>query len=155
VWEVEARKKRRIWQFVRTYLGSLAGVLALGFLLLVSLLLSTALSASGKYLSPHLPEAALHIVGSIISFGLITLLFAMMFKWLPDTSVRWRDVWLGAGKLLISLYIGEQALESTYGAAASLVVLLIWIYYSSQIVLMGVEIELRDLDQSVIGGNSA
>jgi membrane protein len=78
----------------------------------------------------------------------ITLLFAMMFKWLPDTSVRWRDVWLGAaitaalfeiGKLLISVYIGKQALESTYGAAASLVVLLIWIYYSSQIVLMGAE----------------
>ena len=96
VWEVEARKKGGTWQFVRTYLVSLAGVLALGFLLLVSLLLSTALSASGKYLSPHLPEAALHIVGSIVSFGVITLLFAMMFKWLPDTSVRWRDVWLGA-----------------------------------------------------------
>lgn len=148
VWEVEARKKGGTWQFVRTYLVSLAGVLALGFLLLVSLLLSTAVSASGKYLSPHLPEAALHIVGSIISFGVITLLFAMMFKWLPDTSVRWRDVWLGAaitaalfeiGKLLISVYIGKQALESTYGAAASLVILLIWIYYSSQIVLMGAE----------------
>jgi membrane protein len=148
VWEVEARKKGGTWQFVRTYLVSLAGVLALGFLLLVSLLLSTALSASGKYLSPHLPEATLHIVGSIISFGVITLLFAMMFKWLPDTSVRWRDVWLGAaitaalfeiGKLLISVYIGKQALESTYGAAASLVVLLIWIYYSSQVVLMGAE----------------
>ena len=148
VWEVEARKKGGIWQFVLTYLVSSAGVLALGFLLLVSLLLSTALSASGKYLSPHLPEAALHIVGSIISFGVITLLFGMMFKWLPDTSVRWRDVWLGAaitaalfeiGKLLISVYIGKQALESTYGAAASLVVLLIWIYYSSQIVLMVAE----------------
>jgi hypothetical protein len=151
VWKVEARKKVGIWQFVRTYLVSLAGVLALGFLLLASLLLSTALSASGKYLSPHLPEATLHIVGSIISFGVITLLFAMMFKWLPDTSVRWRDVWLGAaitaalfeiGKLLISVYIGKQALESTHGAAASLVVLLIWIYYSSQIVLMGAEFRM-------------
>ena len=148
VWEVEARKKGGIWQFVRTYLVSLAGVMALGFLLLVSLLLTTALSASGKYLVPHLPEAALQIVGSIFSFAVITLLFAMMFKWLPDTPVRWRDVWLGAaitaalfeiGKLLIGLYIGKQALESTYGAAASLVVLLIWIYYSSQIVLMGAE----------------
>ena len=148
VWEVESRKKGGIWQFVRTYLVSLAGVLALGFLLLVSLLLTTALSASSKYLVPHLPEAALQIVGSIASFGVITLLFATMFKWLPDTPVRWRDVWLGAaitaalfeiGELLIGLYIGKQALESTYGAAASLVVLLIWIYYSSQIVLMGAE----------------
>ncbi|MFZ3328445.1 MAG: YhjD/YihY/BrkB family envelope integrity protein [Methylocella sp.] len=138
VWKVEARKKVGIWQFVRTYLVSLAGVLALGFLLLASLLLRTALSASGKYLSPHLPEATLHIVGSI------------MFKWLPDTSVRWRDVWLGAaitaalfeiGKLLISAY-GKQALESTRGAAASLVVLLIWIYHSSQIVVMGAEFRM-------------
>jgi uncharacterized BrkB/YihY/UPF0761 family membrane protein len=79
---------------------------------------------------------------------MITLLFAMMFKWLPDTDVAWRDVWLGAavtavlfeiGKFLIGLYIGKQGLESTYGAAASLVVLLIWVYYSSQLVLMGAE----------------
>lgn len=74
--------------------------------------------------------------------------FALMFKWLPDTQVAWRDVWLGAaltaalfemGKLLIGLYIGKLGLESTFGAAASLVILLIWIYYSSQIVLMGAE----------------
>ena len=86
--------------------------------------------------------------GFALSFAFITLLFAMMFKWLPDTVVAWRDVWLGAavtailfeiGKLLIGLYIGKQGLESTFGAAASLVVLLIWVYYSSQIVLMGAE----------------
>jgi membrane protein len=148
VWEVEPPKNGGIWPFVRTYLASLAGVLAVGFLLLVSLLLTTALSAGGKYFAPYLPEAALLIVGSFVSFGVITLLFAMMFKWLPDTPVKWRNVWLGAvitaalfeiGKFLIGLYIGKQALESTYGAAASLVVLLIWIYYSSQIVLMGAE----------------
>jgi membrane protein len=148
VWEVEAPKNGGIWSFVRTYIASLAGVLAVGFLLLVSLLLTTLLSAGGKYFAPYLPEAALQVSGSLVSFGVITLLFAMMFKWLPDTPVNWRNVWLGAaitaalfeiGKLLIGLYIGKQALESTYGAAASLVVLLIWIYYSSQIVLMGAE----------------
>src|SRR5450631_1240736 len=148
VWEVEPPKNGGIWPFVRTYLASLAGVLAVGFLLLVSLLLTTALSAGGKYFASYLPGAALLIVGSLVSFGVITLLFAMMFKWLPDIPVRWRNVWLGAaitaalfeiGKFLIGLYIGKQALESTYGAAASLVVLLIWIYYSSQIVLMGAE----------------
>jgi membrane protein len=78
-----------------------------------------------------------------------TLLFAMMFKWLPDTPIDWHDVWLGAiltttffeiGKLAIGFYIGRQGLESTYGAAASIIVLLIWVYYSSQIVLMGAEI---------------
>jgi len=149
VWEVEAPKSGGVWSFLRTYIASLAGVLAVGFLLLVSLLLTTLLSAVGKYIAPYLPEVALQIAGSLVSFGVITLLFAMMFKWLPDTPVNWRDVWPGAaitaalfeiGKLLIGLYIGKQALESTYGAAASLVVLLIWIYYSSQIVLMGAEL---------------
>jgi membrane protein len=148
VWDVESPQGSGVWYFVRTYLVSLAGVLALGFLLLISLLLTTALSAGGKYIAPYLPEAAMQVVGSLISFAVITLLFAMMFKWLPDTKIAWRDVWLGAvitallfeiGKLLIGLYIGKQGLESTFGAAASLVVLLIWVYYSSQIVLMGAE----------------
>jgi len=112
------------------------------------LLLTTALAAGGKYIAPYVPELAMHALGSAVSFGMVTLLFAMMFKWLPDTHVARRDVWLGAtvtaalfevGKLLIGLYIGKQGLESTYGAAASLVVLLIWVYYSSQVVLMGAE----------------
>jgi membrane protein len=148
VWEVQAPAGGGIWAFLRTYIVSLAGVMAVGFLLLVSLLVTTILSAAGKYLAPYLPEAAMQLAGSVLSLGVITLLFAMMFKWLPDAVVRWRDVWVGAaltaalfeiGKLLIGLYIGKQALESTYGAAASLVVLLIWVYYSSQIVLMGAE----------------
>jgi membrane protein len=148
VWEVEPPKASSIWHFVRTYMVSLAAVLALGFLLLISLLLTTALALSGKYFAPYVPEMAMHALGSLVSFGMITLVFAMMFKWLPDTDVAWRDVWLGAavtaalfeiGKLLIGLYIGKQGLESTYGAAASLVVLLIWVYYSSQLVLMGAE----------------
>jgi membrane protein len=83
-----------------------------------------------------------------VSFALIALLFALMFKWMPDAPVQWRDVWLGAiataalfetGKFLIGLYIGKQGLESTYGAASSLVVVLIWVYYSAQIVLLGAE----------------
>ncbi len=90
----------------------------------------------------------LHIVGWLVSFVLVTLLFAMMFKWLPDTDVTWRDVWLGAaitaalfelGKFLIGIYIGRESLGSTYGAAASIVVILIWVYYTSQIVLLGAE----------------
>ena len=148
VWEVEPPKASSVWGFVRTYMVSLAAVLSLGFLLLISLLLTTALAVGGRYFAPYVPEAAMHAVGSLVSFGMITLLFAMMFKWLPDTDVAWRDVWLGAavtavlfeiGKFLIGLYIGKQGLESTYGAAASLVVLLIWVYYSSQLVLMGAE----------------
>jgi membrane protein len=147
VWGVEI-KKSGVWQFIRTYLVSLAGVLSLGFLLLVSLLVSTVLAAGSKSLAPYLPEALLQVVSSAVSFAFITVLFAMMFKGLPDAEVAWRDVWAGAavtallfeiGKFLIGLYIGKQGLESTFGAAASLVVLLIWVYYSSQIVLMGAE----------------
>jgi membrane protein len=148
VWEVPASKLSGVWGFVRTYLVSFAGVLSLGFLLLVSLLFTTLLAAGAKYIEPWLPEAAMQATGFVVSLGFITLLFAMMFKWLPDANVAWRDVWLGAaatallfevGKFVIGLYIGKQGLESTFGAAASLVVLLIWVYYSSQIVLMGAE----------------
>jgi membrane protein len=164
VWEVEPPKASCIWDFVRTYMISLAAVLSLGFLLLVSLLLTTALAAGGKYIAPYVPELAMHALGSATSFAMITLLFAMMFKWLPDTHVAWRDVWLGAavtaalfeiGKVLIGLYIGKQALESTYGAAASLVVLLIWVYYSSQLVLMGAEFTRAYATRRALGNVSA
>jgi membrane protein len=148
VWEAEVPKRSGIWGFVRTYAVSLAGVLSLGFLLLVSLVITTALSAMGSMLAPYLPEFVFHLVSFLISFAVITLLFAMMFKWLPDVEVTWRDVAPGAiataalfeiGKLLIGLYIGKQGLESTYGAAASIVVVLIWVYYSAQLVLFGAE----------------
>jgi membrane protein len=147
VWGVES-KKGGAWQFVRTYLVSLAGVLSLGFLLLISLLVSTFLAAGSAYVAPYMPELMLHALSSAVSLIVIAVLFAMMFKWLPDAEIAWRDVWAGAivtavlfevGKLLIGVYIGKQGLESTYGAAASLVVLLVWVYYSSQIVLLGAE----------------
>ena len=167
VWEVEPPRGSGIWDFVRTfrtYMVSLAAVLSLGFLLLVSLMLTTALAAGGKYIAPYVPELAMHALGSALSVGMVTLLFAMMFKWLPDTYVAWRDVWPGAavtaalfeiGKLLIGLYIGKQALESTYGAAASLVVLLIWVYYSSQLVLMGAEFTRAYAQRRAVGNMSA
>jgi membrane protein len=148
VWEVETPPGSGTWRFVRTYIWSLAGVLSVGFLLLVSMLLTAALSALGKYIAPYLPEATLQIAGFLASFAVIAIFFAMMFKWLPDAPIAWRDVWLGAiltaalfevGKFLIGLYIGKQGLESTYGAAASIVVVLIWVYYSAQLVLMGAE----------------
>jgi membrane protein len=149
VWEVEESKESGLWHFVRTYVLSLAAVLALGFLLLVSLLVTTALAAIGKFAAPYMPEGILHVVSMLVSFAVVAILFAMMFKWLPDASLAWRNVWLGAfltalffevGKAAIGFYIGKQGLESTYGAAASIVVLLIWVYYTSQIVLMGAEV---------------
>jgi membrane protein len=149
VWEVEESEDSGIWHFSRNYVLSFAAVLTLGFLLLVSLIVSAALAAAGKHAAIYLPEAALHVVSTSISFVVVAALFAMMFKWLPDVSVGWRDVWLGAlltalffeiGKAAIGFYIGKQGLESTYGAAASIVVVLIWVYYTSQIILMGAEV---------------
>jgi len=96
VWEVEAPPGSGIWRFVRTYIWSLAGVLSLGFLLLISMLLTAGLSAAGKYIAPYLSEATLQVAGFVVSFAVISVLFAMMFKWLPDTPIAWRDVWLGA-----------------------------------------------------------
>jgi len=148
VWDVDERKINSVWQFIHTYLISLTAVIGMGFLLLISLAFTTALSAAGQYLGAQLPQMVLQVAGSFVSFAAISAMFAIMFKLLPDTEVEWRDVWLGAaitaalfelGKLLIGIYVGKLALASTHGAAASLVILLIWVYYSSQIVLLGAE----------------
>jgi len=148
VWEAEAAGGSGVWGFVRTYVVSLAGVLALGFLLLISLLLTTALAAGAGLFASFIPESVLHVFSFLLGFAMSSVLFAMMFKWLPDDEISWRDVWLGGvvtallfeiGKFLIGFYIGKQGLESTFGAASSIVVLLIWVYYSAQIVLYGAE----------------
>jgi membrane protein len=149
VWEVERTPGTGVWYYLRSYVLSFAGVLAVGFLLMVSLLVTTALAAIGKYTAGYVHEWLLHFLNLLVSFSVITVLFAMMFKWLPDTPVDWHDVRLGAistavffeiGKLAIGFYIGQQGLESAYGAAASIIVVLVWVYYSSQIILMGAEI---------------
>jgi membrane protein len=148
VWEIKPRPRGGLWGFARDYVFSLAGVLTVGFLLLVSMLLTAGLAAFTRAYGTFIPEAAMQAVGFAVSFAVIGLLFSLMFKWLPDADVRWRDVWLGGfgtaalfeiGKFLIGFYIGKQGLESTYGASASIVVVLIWIYYTAQIVLFGAE----------------
>jgi membrane protein len=127
----------------------LAAVLALGFLLLVSLVVTAVLASIGKFAVPYMQEWGLHLVSILVSLSVISLLFAVMFKWLPDAEVDWYDVWLGAivtavlfeiGKTAIGFYIGKQGLDSTYGAAASIIVVLLWVYYTSQIILMGAEV---------------
>jgi membrane protein len=161
VWEVRSAPDSGLWSFVRTYVLSLAGVVTLGFLLLTSMLLTAALAALGKYIGTFVSEALLQAVGFVASFAVISLLFALMFKWLPDAEVAWRDVWLGAvgtaalfeiGKYVIGFYVGKQGLESKYGAAASIVVLLIWVYYSAQIVLFGAEFTKARKRQRTSGG---
>jgi membrane protein len=148
VWEVQPKPGGGIWGFARNYVLSLAGVLTIGFLLLVSMLLTAGLSAFTRTFGTFIPEPLLQAAGFVVSFAVISVLFALMFKWLPDAQVDWRDVWLGAlataalfeiGKFLIGFYIGKQGLESTYGASASIVIVLIWVYYTAQIVLLGAE----------------
>jgi len=119
VWEVETTPGSGIWRFVRSYVLSLAGVLSLGFLLLVSLLVTAALGAASKYVAPYLPEAALQIAGFAASFAVISLLFAMMFKWLPDTKVEWRDVWLGAVLTAALFEVGKFPSASISASRAS------------------------------------
>lgn len=148
VWEVEPRSGGGIWGFARNYVLSLAGVLTVGFLLLVSMLLTAGLAAATRSFGSVIPEPFMQTAGFVVSFAVISVLFAAMFKWMPDAPVAWRDVWLGSvataalfeiGKFLIGFYIGKQGLESTYGASASIVVVLIWVYYTAQIVLFGAE----------------
>lgn len=149
VWEVGPPQRAGLQSYFLTYLLSLGGVLTLGFLLMVSLLLTTVIAAAGKYAASFAGPLLLPAATMLVSFTVIAVLFGMMFKWLPDAPIDWHDVWLGAlvtaalfeiGKFAIGFYIGRQGLESTYGAAASIVVVLIWVYYSSQIILMGAEI---------------
>lgn len=150
IWEVEGQASSGLWGYLRTYLVSLAGIVGLGFLLAVSLVVSALLAALPQVLGRSGPLTLVwQLVNFAVSLGVLTLLFAMALKWLPDTAVAWADVWPGAalaallfnaGKLAIAWYIGTQGLESTYGAAASVVVLLIWVYWSAQILLLGAEV---------------
>lgn len=150
VWGVEPKTGRGIWGTIKDRFFSILAVMGTGFLLLVSLVLTAALAAFGKLFQSWLPahESVLHLANFAISFGVITLLFAMMFKLLPDAKVAWRDVWVGAaltsflfsvGKFLIGMYLGKTDVASAYGSAGSLVILLVWVYYSSQILLYGAE----------------
>ena len=126
-------------------------VLGLGFLLLVSLVVSAALGAVGNFIAPLLPWPVflLESVNFLLSLGVIALLLAMIFKYLPDAEIAWSDVWMGAavaslllttGKALIGLYLARSTVASAYGAASSLVIILTWVYYSAQIVLFGAEV---------------
>jgi membrane protein len=150
IWHVEPKPGGGIWGFVKTRILSFGMVLGIGFLLLISLVVTTAVSAVGAWATGLLPAAKVLVEAGtfVLSFALITLLFAMIYKVLPDVEIGWRDVWIGAaatallftvGKFLIGLYLAKSSVASTYGAAGSLVIVLLWIYYSSQILFLGAE----------------
>jgi len=150
IWEVKARPGQGIWGFIRNRFLSFTMVLGMGFLLLVSLVLTTILASFTTYLGQAItvPSFLGHLLDLSVSFVVITLLFAMIFKVLPDAEVQWRDVWIGSiatallftiGKFFLGLYLGRESTASAYGAAGSVVVILMWVYYSSVILLSGAE----------------
>ena len=152
IWKVDTSLRESVIQsFIKERLLSLAMVLGIGFLLLVSLLVNTALTAVSDSARPTVGDSAvlLHTVNALGSFTVITGLFAMIFKVLPDAPVTWRDVWFGAvltsvlftlGKFALGLYLGHAGLGSAYGAAGSLVVMTVWVYYASMILFFGAEL---------------
>jgi len=150
IWGVTPKPGRRIRDILKERFWSFAMVVGIGFVLLVSLVLSAWLAAVGTYVGSLLPAPAtgLEALNFVISFVVITGSFALIFKLLPDVKIAWRDVWLGAavtslfftvGKFLIGLYLGKSAVASAYGAAGSLVIIVVWVYYSAQILLFGAE----------------
>jgi membrane protein len=148
-WNVPAEQRAGFWYVVRTRLLSVGLILALGFLMLVSLVISAALTALERFARGDLfVDTVLSCINDLFAFTLVTALFATIYKVLPSAQIAWRDVTIGAavtallftaGKFAIGVYIGNSGLASTYGAAGSVVLLLLWVYYSAQILLYGAE----------------
>lgn len=154
IWEVEEEETKGVWNSIKKVILSrflsFTMILGIGFMLLVSLVISAAISAFGTWIGGLFPfqEFILQVINLIVSIGVVTVFFALIFKVLPDANIAWRDVWIGAfftavlfsiGKTLIGLYLGSSAVASSFGAAGSLVILLLWIYYSAQILFFGAE----------------
>jgi membrane protein len=159
IWEVEPKAGRGILGIIRDRFFSFVMVLGIAFLLLVSLVLSAVLASMGKFFSefPATLSRLTEFLNVSVSFSVITILFAMIFKILPDAKIAWREVWLGAvltallftaGKFFIGLYLGQSSMGSSYGVAGSFVVLLVWIYYSSQILYLGATLTKVVADES-------
>ncbi|QQP88289.1 YihY/virulence factor BrkB family protein [Skermanella sp. TT6] len=151
IWKAQPPTGSSVVWLVKVRLLSLSLIGAIGFLLLVSLVVSAALAALSDYLAGIMPglDLMMQVANLVISLAVVTTLFAMIYKMLPDARIPWRDVWFGAfitavmfsiGKLLISLYLGSSNIASAYGAAGALVIVLMWVYYSAQIFLFGAEI---------------
>ena len=151
IWGVQQKPGQGMLGFIKTRVLSFAMVVGIGFLLMVSLIVSAAVSAIGKYFSALVPGLGVIsvLLNIAFSFSVITILFAMIFKVLPDVKIAWRDVWVGgvftallftAGKFALGLYLAKNASVSAYGTAGSLVLILLWVYYSAQILFFGAEL---------------
>lgn len=150
IWNVKPEPNQNVMTLVKIRLLSFSMVVGIGFLLLVSLVVSAGLNAVSNFATGVLPglNVVWQLLNILVSFGVITLLFAMIYKFLPDVVIHWQDVWIGsaittllfiAGKSLLGLYLGQSSFSSTYGAAGSLVIIVAWVYYSAQILFFGAE----------------
>ena len=148
IWRAPAREAGGVWALLRSRLLSLGMILGIAFLLMVSLVLDTVLQSLSKMWGPEGWQVVAQVFNFVLSFVLTTTVFALIYKLMPRAKIEWHDVWVGAavtavlftvGKFLISLYIGRSAVASSFGAAGSLAVVMIWVYYSAQIFLLGAE----------------
>ena len=150
IWEVQPKPGRGILGVIRDRFVSFTMILGVGFLLMISLVVSAGLAAFGEVLSGFLPgpEMFLQAINLVVALAVITVLFALIFKVLPDADIKWSDVWIGAfvtavlfiiGKFALGLYLGKSNVGSSFGATGSLIIILVWIYYSSQILFLGAE----------------
>ena len=151
IWKAPAAKQREgVWGLLRRRVLSLGLVVSIGFLMLVSLLVSAALAALSTWWSGWLEDLAwlMRVLDFVVSLAVVTLMFALMYKILPRVKIAWRDVWVGAlvtsllftiGKFVVGLYIGQSKVASGFGAAGSVMIVLVWVYYSAQIFLLGAE----------------
>jgi membrane protein len=151
IWDVQPKDGSGVVSLIKSRLFSFGMVLAVGFLLLVSLVITAGLAVVGRFFGEILPmpEPLMHTINFVVSFAGISALFALIFKYVPEASIEWKDVWEGAiatallftvGKSLIGLYLGKAAVGSAYGAAGSLIVVIVWIYYSALIFFFGAEL---------------
>ncbi|MEM8778406.1 MAG: YihY/virulence factor BrkB family protein [Cyanobacteria bacterium P01_G01_bin.49] len=150
IWQVAAKPDRGWKEFIRKRLLSFSAVLGAGFLLLVSLIISAILSGLNHYLNDLIPgiDFLWQLLNFFLSFAIVTVLFALMYRYLPDVEISWRDVTMGAiitallftvGKFVLGLYLSRGSFGSVYGAAGSLIIILVWVYYSTQILFFGAE----------------
>lgn len=151
IWGVTPKKQKGIWKMLRVRLFSFGLIISIGFLLLISLVITSLISALGAWFQARFPDFLIilfHILNFLVSLGIITLLFALMYKILPDAKIKWKHVWLGAavtgflfilGKTALGIYFGKTSPEEDYGAAGSIILVLLWVSYSSMIVFFGAE----------------
>lgn len=151
VWNIEEKPNQGLWGLLRKRLLSFGMILGIGFLLLVSLVVSAVIAGFSNFFNGIVPglDSVIQLLNFLVSFGMTSLLFAMIYKFLPDVRIAWHDVWFGAittsilftlGKFIIGLYLGNSGIGSSYGAAGSVIVFLAWVFYSAQILFFGAEL---------------